>query len=253
MTAFAVEIEKVSKSYPTGFLGRARKPVLESVSLNVPEGMIFGVLGPNGAGKTTLLSIVAGLLSADGGAVRVFGRDAARNPGFVRGQINLCSGNPNFLWSMSVAENLNFYSMLYGLHGKKKKERIEDVIGLLELEPHRKVRFDELSTGTKQRLALAKALLSQPRLLFLDEPTLGLDPQMAIKMRAIIRDIHTSRGITILLTSHYMKEVEEACERVAFLREGRLIAEGTPDELKKQVEFKIAKPTMEDVFLELVQ
>lgn len=252
MSRFAVEIENISMSYPLGFLGRRRKTVLENIFLNVPEGMIYGVLGPNGAGKTTLLSLIANLLSPDSGRIRVFGHDTARDPGFVRRQINLCSGNPNFLWSMSVAENLTFFAMLYGMLGKKKRERVEEVIGLLELHQYRNVRFDELSTGTKQRLALAKALLSEPRLLFLDEPTIGLDPNMAIKMRGIIKEIHTSRGITILLTSHYMKEVEEVCERVAFLREGRLAAEGTLDELKKKVEFKIARPTMEDVFLELV-
>ena len=253
MGNYAVEVENVRKSYPTGFLGRKRKSVLEGVSLNVPEGSIFGVLGPNGAGKTTLLPLMVGLLTPDSGAIRILGRDVQRNLDFVRRNINLSSGNPNFTWSMSVNENLNFFAMLYGMLGKKKRDSVNRVIGLLELEPHRKTRFDELSTGTKQRLALAKALLTEPRILFLDEPTIGLDPNMAIKTRKTILDIHKTHGITILLTSHYMKEVEDVCERVVFLRDGGVAAEGTPDELKKQVEFKIAHPTMEDVFLELIQ
>ena len=253
MNNFAVVVENVTKFYPSGFLGRRRKCVLRDVTLNIPEGMIFGVLGPNGAGKTTLLSLIAGLISPDGGTLRVFGKDVGRNARFVQEQINLSSGNPNFVWSMTVAENLSYYAMLYGMLGKKKRSRVEAVIAMMELTEHRNTRFDELSTGTKQKLALAKALLSEPRILFLDEPTLGLDPHMAIKARETIRNIHTEQGITILLTSHYMKEVEEVCERVAFLREGRLVAEGTLDELKKKVEFKVTKPTMEDVFLELIQ
>lgn len=253
MSSNAVEVENVIKDYPTGFLGRRRKRVLHGITLSVPEGSIFGVLGPNGAGKTTLLSLMSGLIRADGGSVRILGRDVDKNPDFVRSNVNLCSGNPNFTWSMTVGENLNFYAMLYGMLGRRKRERVDRVIEQFELGEYRRVRFDELSTGTKQRLALAKALLSEPRILFLDEPTLGLDPHIAIKTRKTILDIHAQQGITILLTSHYMKEVEDVCERVAFLRDGRLVAEGTPEELKKRVEFKIAKPTMEDVFLELVQ
>ncbi|MFH1539537.1 MAG: ABC transporter ATP-binding protein [bacterium] len=253
MSEFAVEVEKIRKSYPTGFLGLKRKLVLEDISLRVPEGMIYGVLGPNGAGKTTLLSLIANLTIPDAGKIRVFGHDTKRYPEFVKQQINLCSGNPNFLWSMTIYENLTYYAMLYGLMGRKKKQRVSDIIALLELQKFSGTRFDELSTGTKQRLALAKALLSEPRLLFLDEPTIGLDPDMAIKMRNIIKRVHTEKGMTILMTSHYMKEVEEVCERVAFLRTGRLAAEGTIDELKKMVKFKIKSPSMEDVFLELIQ
>jgi ABC-2 type transport system ATP-binding protein len=143
--------------------------------------------------------------------------------------------------------------MLYGMLGRAARTRVGEMVDMMELSTYRNTRFDELSTGTKQRLALAKALMSRPRLLFLDEPTIGLDPHMAIKMREIIKDVHTKNGMTILLTSHYMREVEEVCERVAFVRDGVIAAEGTPDELKKSVTFKIKDPTMEDVFLELLQ
>lgn len=249
----AIEIENVGKNYPTGFLGLKRKRVLDGVTLSVPEGMAYGLLGPNGAGKTTLISMVCGLVTPDTGTIKVLGRDAVRETRFVQSRINLCSGNPNFLWSMTVGENLTYYAMIYGLAWRARRARVGKYIDLLELGPYRNTRFDELSTGLKQRLALAKALLTEPEILFLDEPTLGLDPHMAIKMRATIRQIHAERRITIVLTSHYMKEVEEICERTAFLRDGRIAAEGTHDELKKLVEFKIAQPTMEDVFLELIQ
>lgn len=252
MSGFAVEVENVSKTYVSGTFKKRRKLVLDGVTMNVPEGMIFGVLGPNGAGKTTLLSLIANLLLPDSGTIKIFGRDVVKNPAFVKQQINICSGNPNFLWSMTVTENLTYYAMLYGLNGKTRRQRVSENIDLLELGEYRNTRFDELSTGTKQRLALAKALMSQPLLLFLDEPTLGLDPHMAIKMRQFVKRIHKENGITILLTSHYMREVDELCERVAFIRDGKITAEGTIDELKKNVEIKIAAPTMEDVFLELV-
>jgi ABC-2 type transport system ATP-binding protein len=253
MAEFAVQVQDVFKSYPTGFLGLKRKPVLNGVSLTVPRGTIYGILGPNGTGKTTLLSLIANLTYPDSGTIKIFGRDVRRNPEFVKRSINICSGNPNFLWSMSVAENLTYYAMLYGYLGREKRRRVERVIDLMELKAFRNTTFDSLSTGTKQRLALAKALLSDPALLFLDEPTIGLDPDMAIKMRRIIRQVHEEQGMTILLTSHYMKEVEETCARVAFLRGGALAAEGTPDELKEQVSFKVKDPTLEDVFLELIQ
>ena len=253
MSSYAVDVDNVVKYYPTGFLGRKRKGVLDGVSFHVPEGAVYGVLGPNGAGKTTLMSIMANLITADSGTVRMFGRDVARHPDFVRRQINLCSGNPNFTWCMTVTENLTFYGMLYGMWGRDLRGRVDAVIALMELQPFRRTRFDELSTGTKQRLALAKALLTGPKVLFLDEPTLGLDPNIAIKTRQAIRDIHAERGITIFLTSHYMKEVEDLCDIVVFLRDGRIAAEGTPAELKQRVAFKVNQPTMEDVFMELLQ
>src|SRR3989304_654886 len=123
--------------------------------------------------------------------------------------------------------------MLYGL--KNKKKSIKSIIDMLELEQFRNSRFDSLSTGTKQRLSLAKALLNDPRLLFLDEPTVGLDPDMAIKIRKQIKRIHEERDITIVLTTHYMKEAEELCGRIAFLKKGEIIANATPTELKRHM------------------
>ncbi|MDO9097204.1 MAG: ABC transporter ATP-binding protein, partial [Candidatus Methanoperedens sp.] len=143
------------------------------------------------------------------------------------------SGNPNFPWSLTVYENLRYFSMLYGL--KDKDRAIENVISKLELEPFRNSRFESLSTGTKQRLSLAKALLNEPRLLFLDEPTVGLDPDMAIKIRKMIKRIHDEKGITIVLTTHYMKEAEQLCGRIAFIKKGEIIANAPPDELKRQM------------------
>lgn len=226
----AVKAEGLYKYYKNT---AGKKEVLKNVSLKIYEGEIFGILGPNGAGKTTLISILSTLTIPDSGRVEVFGLDALKEANRVKSMVNISSGNPNFPWSLTVYENLRYFSMLYGL--KNKEKAIENVIATLEIEPFRNVRFEALSTGTKQRLSLAKALLNEPRLLFLDEPTVGLDPDMAIKIRKMIRRIHEEKGITIVLTTHYMKEAEQLCGRVAFIKKGEIIANAPPDELKRQM------------------
>ncbi len=226
----AVRAEGIYKFYKDRLLGK--KEVLKNVSLDIEEGEIFGILGPNGAGKTTLISILSTLTIPDSGRVEVFGLDALKEANRVKNIVNVSSGNPNFPWSLTVCENLRYFGMLYGL--KNNEEAIRDAIDMLELWPFINVRFDSLSTGTKQRLSLAKALLNRPRLLFLDEPTVGLDPDMAIKIRKLIKQIHEEKNITIVLTTHYMKEAEQLCGRIAFLKKGEIIANASPGELKKQ-------------------
>lgn len=226
----AVKAEGLYKYYKNS---AGKKEVLKNVSIEIDEGEIFGILGPNGAGKTTLISILSTLTIPDSGRVEVFGLDALAEANRVKSMVNISSGNPNFPWSLTVYENLRYFSMLYGL--KNKEMAIENVIATLELEPFRNVRFEALSTGTKQRLSLAKALLNEPRLLFLDEPTVGLDPDMAIKIRKTIGWIHDEKGITIVLTTHYMKEAEQLCGRVAFIKKGEIITNAPPDELKRQM------------------
>ncbi len=226
----AVTARGIYKSYPTGFF-KPKRPVLENISLEIEEGEIYTILGPNGAGKTTLISILSTLTLPDQGEVRIFGmKDAKR----IRSLVNISSGSPNFPWSLTVEENLRYFSLLYGIT-KNRELNINDLIRALELEEHRHTRFDSLSTGTKQRLSLAKSLLNNPRLLFLDEPTLGLDPKMSRKIRSFIKKIHQERNLTIILTTHYMREAEELSNRVAFLKKGRIIAEDTPTRLKKQL------------------
>ncbi len=227
----AVKAEGIYKYFKDGNHGK--KEVLRNVSIEIEEGEIFGILGPNGAGKTTLISILSTLTIPDGGEVEVFGIDALKDPNRVKNIVNISSGNPNFPWSLTVYENLRYFSMLYGL--KNKERAINNVIDILELAPFGNARFDSLSTGTKQRLSLAKALLNDPRLLFLDEPTVGLDPDMAIKIRKLIKRIHEEKGITIVLTTHYMKEAEQLCGRIAFIKKGEIIADAPPDELKRQM------------------
>ena len=233
--ALAIKSEGIFKVYRSGWWGKKEKVVLKGINLQVEEGKIFGILGPNGAGKTTLLSILSTLLLPDQGKVEVLGIDNIKNGHRIREKVNISSGNANFLWSLSVKENLHFYGMLYGLTGKRKEEKVESLIALFDLEEHCDDTFDRLSTGMKQRLSLAKSLLNDPSLLFLDEPTVGLDPDVSIRIREQIRSIQKERGMTVLLTTHNMKEAEYLCDRIAFLKEGEILATGSAEELKRMV------------------
>src|SRR5262245_5553602 len=232
---YAVEARDLVKTFRGGWLGRRRTPALRGASLQVPRGAIFGLLGPNGAGKTTLLSILATLLLPDGGSASVLGHDVVEEPFAIRRRLNMASGNASFVWSLRPAEVLAFYGHLYGLSGARLRERVEDLIDRCELGPHRKTEYNALSTGLKQRLAFAKALLNEPEVLFLDEPTLGLDPDVSVRIRAQIAELRRDHGTTIILTTHYMREAEELCDEIAFIKGGRILAQGSADELKRKI------------------
>ena len=233
----AIEARDVAKTFRAGLIRRRATTALRGVSLEVPRGIIFGLLGPNGAGKTTLLSIFATLLIPDGGRVTVLGHDVADDPTALRRRLNMASGNASFLWSLRVVEVLGFYGRLYGLSGPTLRRRVDALVEMCELTAHRRVPYNELSTGLKQRLALAKALLNEPELLFLDEPTLGLDPDISVRMRKHVADLRRERGMTIVLTTHYMREAEELCDEIAFIKGGRILARGSAEELKRQLGF----------------
>jgi ABC-2 type transport system ATP-binding protein len=231
----AISARKIYKTYRTGLWPRKVKPVLQGLDLEVPPGTIFGILGPNGVGKTTLISILATLLRPDAGEVSVLGLDVLREMPRLRQRINLASGSDRFIWSLTVVENLKFYGRLYGLWGRPLSARVQELIELFELQPYREVPFDRLSSGLKQRLALAKALINSPQLLFLDEPTTGLDPVMAQRTRDEIRRLNRNTGLTILLTTHNMREAEYLCDEVAFLQDGRILARGSIPDLQTQL------------------
>ncbi|MDP3183316.1 MAG: ABC transporter ATP-binding protein [Desulfobaccales bacterium] len=211
------------------------KPVLREVDLEVGAGAIFGILGPNGAGKTTFISILAGLLLPDAGQAQVLGLDVVRQATLLRERINLAASGAHFLWCLTAEENLRFYGRLYGLGGRTLAARIEELLELFDLTSHRRVTFERLSTGLKQRLGLAKALINTPELLFLDEPTTGLDPEMAQHLREEILRLNRQTGLTILLTTHNLREAEMLCGEVAFLKEGRLLARGGLAELQQRL------------------
>ncbi len=234
-SSLAVEARDLVKTFRSGWLRRRETAALRGASLRVERGAIFGLLGPNGAGKTTLLSILATLLLPDSGSAAILGHDVVREAFVARRRLNMASGNASFVWSLRPAEVLSFYGRLYGLHGRALRARVDSLLERFELVPHLKTEYNELSTGLKQRLALAKALLNDPEVLFLDEPTLGLDPDVSIRVRAQIAELRRERGTTIILTTHYMREAEELCDRIAFIKGGRILAEGSADELKRQI------------------
>jgi ABC-2 type transport system ATP-binding protein len=231
----AIDARDVTKTFRSGWLRPTRTAALRGVSLAVPRGAIVGLLGPNGAGKTTLLSILATLLTPDSGTVSVLGHDVVRDAARLRRRLNMASGRPSFLWSLRVGEIVAFYGRLYGLHGRRLHRRVDELLALCELTAHRRRPYSELSTGLKQRVALAKSLVNDPELLFLDEPTLGLDPDVSVRVRRHIADLRSQRGMTIMLTTHYMREADELCDEIAFIKAGRILARGTPGELKRKV------------------
>jgi ABC-2 type transport system ATP-binding protein len=233
--ALAIRAEDIHKTFRSGWWKKREKAALQGIDLQVEQGEIFGILGPNGAGKTTFLSILSTLLLPDRGRIEIFGIDALRDGHRIRAKINLSGGNVNFVWSLSVGENLRFYAMLYGLPRREREEKVESLIHLFGLDEHRDVPFDRLSTGMKQRLSLAKSLINDPELLFLDEPTAGLDPGVSLSIREQIRFIQKERAMTVLLTTHNMKEAEYLCNRIAFLNDGRIVAIGTAPDLKRIV------------------
>ncbi len=202
---------------------------LKDVSLKIEEGELFGILGPNGAGKTTLISILSTILIPTKGEVRILGMDAFKNTKEVRRRINISSGT-RLPWGMKVYECLRFYAMCYGI---RDKSVVEKLLTEFELEEYRNVRFDELSAGNKQKLNLARAFVNNPELVFLDEPTANLDPDVARRIREMI--VELKEETTIILTTHNMREAEALCDRIAFIKEGQIVAEGTAESLKRFV------------------
>ena len=239
----ALSIRNLSKTYPVPFTRlRAffRRPVkepveaLRDVSFDVNSGEIFGLIGRNGAGKTTLTKIVATLVQPTTGSVTVRGHDSVGDDELVRREIGLSTAEErSFYWRLTSEQNLMFFARLHGLSDRAAKQRIKDLFVQLELEEVSRRRFGELSTGNKQRLAVARAMLSSPPLLLLDEPTRSLDPLAAARMREMIRALaQQDPPITILFTSHNLAEVETLCERVAIISRGSIRAIDTPKNLR---------------------
>jgi ABC-2 type transport system ATP-binding protein len=239
----AISIHNLSKTYPTPFRRlRAffRRPVkepveaLRDVSFDVREGEIFGLIGRNGAGKTTLTKIVATLVQPTTGSVSVRGSDSVLHDEQVRRQIGLATAEErSFYWRLTAEQNLTFFARLHGLSDRTSKQRIAELFAKLELEEVARRRFGEMSTGNKQRLAVARAMLSSPPVLLLDEPTRSLDPLAAARMRELIRSLaQQDPPVTIFLTSHNLAEVETLCERVAIISRGSIRALDTPQHLR---------------------
>ena len=240
----AVEIEQIHKSFP-GHWGRGGVYAVKGVSLLIPQGSVYGLIGPNGSGKSTIMKALVGLLSPDAGQCRVFGLPATAAAN--RREIGFLPENPYFYKFLTGEETVRFYGKLCGLSGKALRERTAELLELVGLTEAAQRRVGGYSKGMLQRIGLAQALVQQPRLLVLDEPTAGVDPIGSRTIRDIILALK-QRGMTVFLCSHLLEQVQEICDRVGILYQGCLIAEGSMDELTRDTrrsEVILRNPTPE--------
>jgi ABC-2 type transport system ATP-binding protein len=233
---FALDLRGLTKRYDDGLVA------LDDFSLSIPEGTFFGLLGPNGAGKTTLISAVCNLIRITAGDIRVFGRphgdlDARRLIGLAEQDVNL----DRFL---DVEETLMYHGGYYGLSRKVARARARDMMDVFDLHAKAKTRAPKLSGGMRRRLLLARALMHEPRLVILDEPTAGVDFELRMELWRYIRRLHET-GTTILLTTHYLEEAEELCEEIALIRGGQLVARDTAAALRESYD----AASLADVYL----
>jgi len=236
MTEPVVQVEHLRKEF-NGTVAVA------DVSFHVGSGEIVGVLGPNGAGKTTTIQVLLGLTTPTSGSVRVFGLDLERHRCEILHRCNFCSAYTALPANLRVRENLRVMGGLYGVPDLFRK--MDELLALFEIGHLKDKTTGQLSSGESTRVNLCKALLNTPELLLLDEPTASLDPNIADKVRKLLRKIQREQGITMIYTSHNMRDVEEVCDRVLFLHRGRIIAEGTPQE----VIAKFNQKSLEEVFI----
>lgn len=226
---------------------------VDHVTFTVHKGEIFGVLGPNGGGKSTLIRLISTLLLPDAGQITVMGFDVVRQPMKVQQLINRVSVEASFFKKLSPMENLLYGARLYGLDGRETRKQVVEILTRLGLE--KKAIYspmEEMSRGMQQKVAIARALLSHPQLLLLDEPTTGLDPRSKREVQAVVRELREQYGTTILLTTHDMIEADTLCDRIAIMNNGKVIALDTPVGLKALIQSKDNnETTLEDVFLEL--
>jgi len=220
---------------------------VNGVSFALQPGEILGVLGPNGAGKTTTMHMLLGLITPTSGTISMFGMDLETHREAILQQVNFSSTYMSMPQSLTVEENLWVVARLYGLPDVQRK--IDDIVKKLEMGEFRHKVTRKLSSGQMTRLTLAKAFLTEPKILFLDEPTASLDPDIAHKIRALLKDEQRASGLSVLYTSHNMREMEEMSDRIIFLQKGNLVAEGTA----AQIVSRFGQTDLEDVFLKLAR
>lgn len=225
----AVTLEHLTKIYPDG------KKAVDSVSIALPPGEVFGFLGPNGAGKTTTVKLLNGMLSPTGGSCQIFGLEPAKAPEQIHALSGVVTEHAQMYDNLTGLENLTFYGTVFGLDAAGSKRRSLALLEQLELSEAKDTRLSSYSTGMRQRLSLARALIHEPRILFLDEPTSGLDPESAQNVHKMIRRLAAEQGITVFLCTHQLRYAQEICTRYGLMEEGRLLAEGTLDELRAGV------------------
>ncbi|HEX8025991.1 MAG TPA: ABC transporter ATP-binding protein [Candidatus Limnocylindrales bacterium] len=245
----ALLVDGVTKRFE---IGRKKRPMLaiDNVTLRLERGGTVGILGANGSGKSTLIRLVSGLLTLDEGRVEVFGHGIAREEMTVKRLINRVSVDAAFFKKLSPMENLLFAARLYGLDAGRARVEAEAISTRLGIAAKRLGRpIEQMSRGMQQKIAIARALLTSPALLLLDEPTTGLDPRSKLEVQAFIEEIRTSHDASIVLTTHDLDEAERLCGRIAVLNDGRVVAEDSPDGLKQLVASRGEAPTLHAVFM----
>ena len=222
-------------------------PAVDGISFSIKPGEILGLLGPNGAGKTTTIQMLLGLVTPTAGSIRMFGTDLSTHRETILRQVNFSSTYISMPQSLTVEENLWVVARLYGLSDIPR--RVDEIVKKLEMEEFRTKVTRKLSSGQMTRVTLAKAFLTEPKILFLDEPTASLDPDIAEKIRALLKEERRSSGLSILYTSHNMREMEEMSDRIIFLQCGKIVAEGTAQEIVT----RFGQADLEEVFLKLAR
>ncbi len=246
-----IEVRDLHREYIThkGVLHR-KKEIVEAVrgiDFSVKKGEIFGLLGQNGAGKTTTIKMLTTLLAPTSGACKVFGYDTFGEEKYIRKRINFIFGGEMGIYRrLSARDNLRYFANLYLLDARQREQRIEEILELVELTDAADRLAETYSKGMIQRLQIGRGLINDPEILFMDEPTVGLDPVGARMLRDIIRKLR-DEGKTVLLTTHYLPEAEELCDRMVILNQGKIAARGTPAQIKGDAE------TLEDAYIALVQ
>ncbi len=246
----ALLVEHVSKRFSPG---RRKKTVtaVDDVSLRIERGEVYGILGANGGGKSTLIRLVSTLLTLDAGRIEVFGHDVARDEMAVKRLINRVSVDAAFFKKLSAYENLVYAARLYGLPAAEARRQAERILARLGIARTRLGDpLEQMSRGMQQKVAIARAILTSPTLLLLDEPTTGLDPRSKLDVQAFIEELRAHHDATVVLTTHDLAEADRLCDRLAILDRGRLVVEGTPGELKERVAREHGlPPTLDSVFM----
>ena len=231
----AIKLEGLTKEYP---LQGGVKMALNGVNLTIPKGLIFGLLGPNGAGKSTIINIISGIIQATSGNVFVMGKDFNKDQKFCKQKIGTAVQEVLLDPFFSVEEYLTFIAGYYGISGKKTKERIHEVCESLSLTAHLKKNTRMLSGGMKRRLLVAKAIIHNPDIIILDEPTAGVDIELRNSLWDFMLKLNKKEGKTIILTTHYLKEAEDFCDRIAFINNGNIILEDTKHKILQKINSK---------------
>lgn len=219
-----IKVTELSRYYGK----KSEKVAVDCISFHIEKGEIFGLLGPNGAGKTTTIKVLSTLLLPSSGKVEIDGYDIVKDRKEILKRVNLISGGERSLyWRLTARENLEYFGSLYNIKSKVLKDRVDELLEKVGLLDYKNSKVETFSKGMKQRLQIARGLINEPQILFLDEPTIGLDPSASHMLHDIILELK-SKGTTIILTTHYMNEAEKLCDRVAFIRNGTIITIKTP-------------------------